>query len=201
MVIDRDHLDVYIHVAHEWKIGLYDDGIDYCDPYNGYKYGVENKSTMASRKRPDRLKPPILGTVKSLEAVDEGATSYAGKGKKKIRNSLASRVPAAISPTSMKSRRGTSHKGANKNAPSGSHANPPPPIVIPSSPTAEVTTLIEDYAFGDMGGVTTAPSLACTRQIDFVDLMCQRFHNFLCMRNCSKSTLRLQLKFLILSLL
>ena len=51
--IDRDHLDAYVHGAHEWKISLYDDGIDYYAPYSGYKYGVENKSTMASRKRPD----------------------------------------------------------------------------------------------------------------------------------------------------
>ena len=29
--------------------------------------------------------------------------------------------------------------------------------------------LIEDYASRDEGGVTTTPSLACMRQIDFVD--------------------------------
>ena len=52
--IDRDHLDAYVHGAHEWKIGLYEDGIDNCAPYNNYKYGIKNKSTMASRKRPDQ---------------------------------------------------------------------------------------------------------------------------------------------------
>lgn len=41
--------------------------------------------------------------------------------------------------------------------------------MIPLSPAAEVATLIKDYAFGDEGGVTMALSLACRRQIDFVD--------------------------------
>lgn len=52
-LIDRDHLDEYVHGAFEWKIGLYEDGIDYCTSFSGYKYGIENLSTMARKKRPD----------------------------------------------------------------------------------------------------------------------------------------------------
>ena len=81
--IDRDHLDAYVHNAHEWKIGLYEDGIYFCAPYNGYEYGFENKSTMASRNRPNQSQPPILGTVKSFEAIDKGATTSASKGEKR----------------------------------------------------------------------------------------------------------------------
>ena len=46
--------------------------------------------------------------------------------------------------------------------------HPPPSIMIPSSPAIEVAALIEDYASGDKGGVTTALSPTCRRQIDFV---------------------------------
>ena len=49
--IDRNHLDTYVHGASKWKIGLYEDGVDRCAPFNNYKYGVENQSFMARRKR------------------------------------------------------------------------------------------------------------------------------------------------------
>ena len=52
---------------------------------------------------------------------------------------------------------------------SSSQVAPPSPIAIPPSPVEEVFTLIEDYASGDEGGVTTALSPAYRRQMDFVD--------------------------------
>ena len=88
--IDRNHLDAYVHGAHEWKISLYDDGIDYWAPYNSYKYGVENKPSKTSWKRPDRPQLPISDIVKSLEVVDEGAASTTSKGEKRKRKALAS---------------------------------------------------------------------------------------------------------------
>lgn len=57
--INCDHLDAYVHDASKWKIGLYDDGIDYCAPYNCYNYGVENHSTM------DRKKGPTIHNLQS----------------------------------------------------------------------------------------------------------------------------------------
>lgn len=47
--VDSNHLDTYVHGASEWKIGLYEGGIDCCAPYNSYKYGVENHSTMTRK--------------------------------------------------------------------------------------------------------------------------------------------------------
>lgn len=72
-------------------------------------------------------------------------------------------------PTLKNSRRGASHRGADKDVPSGSQVSPPPFVAVPPSPDVEAVTLIEDYASGDEGGVAAAPSLACRRQIDFVD--------------------------------
>lgn len=62
--VDRDHLDVYVHGTSEWKIGLYEDGIDCFAPDNGYKYGVENRSAGAGegqqRKRKARASRVLL---------------------------------------------------------------------------------------------------------------------------------------------
>lgn len=66
---------------------------------------------MVSRNRPSQSQPPILGTVKSLEAVDKIGTTSVSKGEKRKRKALASRVPTAIGPTSKKSRRGAPHRG------------------------------------------------------------------------------------------
>lgn len=62
-----------------------------------------------------------------------------------------------------------SHKGTARNEPSGSQVAPPPPIIIPSSPIADVVTIVEDYASKDEGRTAAAPSPVCRRQFDFVD--------------------------------
>ena len=64
------------HSASEWKTSLGDGGIDWCAPYNGYKYGVDNQSTMARRKRPDRPRPPTSSTTKTSQV----APLNAGEG-------------------------------------------------------------------------------------------------------------------------
>ena len=66
MTLDRDHMDTYVHNAYKWKIGLYEGGVDCCTPYNGYKYGVENQSTMARRKRPNEPHPHMSSTANPL---------------------------------------------------------------------------------------------------------------------------------------
>lgn len=164
--INRDHLDTYVHGVHKWKINLYDDDIDYCAPYYGCKYGVENKSTTASWKGSDQPRPPISSIVKPFHA----NPSSAGEGQTRKRKVKASRVFETVS-LIKKSIKGSPHRGADKSVPSGSQVAPPSPNVISLSPTEEVVTLIEDYASGDGDEGRTAVVLSpvCMRKIDFVD--------------------------------
>ena len=146
----------HVHGTSKWKIRLYEG--DLCSLYSGYKYGVENQSTIARRKRPDRPHPLTLSTAKLSQA----APSNAGEGQPRKRKSRALRVIETVSLAWKKSRRGASHRGADNDVPSGSP-------VVPPSPAAGVITLIEDYASGDEDGVVTTSSPACRRQIDFFD--------------------------------
>ncbi|XXG76588.1 hypothetical protein AAC387_Pa08g0901 [Persea americana] len=157
-------MDAYVHNASEWKIDHGDGGIDWCAPYHGYRYGVDNQSTMAGRKRPDLPRLP----TSSIARPSQTAPSSAGEGRLRKRKVSASKVIGATSSV-KKSRWGASHRGIDKSVPSGSRVAPSSPIAIPLPPTGEViVTLIEDFA-SDEGMTIVATSLVCRRKIDFVD--------------------------------
>lgn len=166
--IDRDHWDAYVHSVSEWKIGLYEDGIDYYAPYKCYKYGVDNHSTKAGKRRPGRSQPLISGTVKSLEAIDGDTATSVGKGEKRKRKALASRVPTVINPAPKKIKMGASRRGIAGDKPLGFQAIPPSLIAILPSPAANVVTLVDDYTSRDEDRAVVESSPAYMRQIDFV---------------------------------
>lgn len=156
--LDCDHLDAYVHNAFEWKIGLGDWGVGWCAPYNGYKYGVDNQSTMARGKRPGRPCPPISSTAIPSQA----DPSSAGEGQLRKRKAKTLRVIEIVSPV-KKSGRGASHRGFDKSVPSGSQVAPYSLIAVPPSPAEEVVTLLEDYASGDEGRTAVVSSPICKR--------------------------------------
>ena len=152
---------------------------------------------MDRRKRHDWLQPPVLSTAKPSHA------TFSGAGDSQLRKgeAQASRVIETASPAPKKSKRGASHREADKGLPLGSQAIPPSIAIIPPSPAVEVFTLIEDYVFGNEGKAAATPSPTCRRKIDFVvEPSILEAPQPLCKKNCSKSRPRLQLKFLLLSL-